>query len=447
MCDAGQASMAYFYFDFRDIDKQLLRHLVLSLLTQLPSHSGFRSDTLSQLHSHHSDGARQPSDYILTQCLKKMLKLPDQLPTYLIMDALDECPIVPGIPSPREQVLQLVKELADLHICVTSRPELDIRNGLESLTSHRVSLHDQSGQKKDIEDHARPIIYSDSEQVMRRWGKEDKELLIATLSERAEIGATSHGPDVTPPTNPVHSSFRPTDTSPTVVVSPAPQDITSTNTQSHPLEGNEQQDSDIVVPSVELRSSQSLSTASTPAAAPRLASIPTSLPNMPSKSYVASVSSVSPPSISSSIPALGSIGSATLPRLRARGLVNTGNMCFANTVLQLLVNLPPSQNLFTELCDKEMRRAGVFETGGGVTPLVDATVRFFKEFMVEEESPSTRQRSQPATGRISRADGEKEDDYVVGPFEPTYMYDAMKEKRQLKVLLVRFRAHVATSRY
>ena len=78
---------------------------------------------------------------------------------------------------------------------------------------------------------------------------------------------------------------------------------------------------------------------------------------------------------------------------------------------------------------------------------MDATTRFFKEFMLEEESPSTQQRSQLATGGISRPDGEKEDDEVVDSFEPTYMYDAMKEKRQLKSLLVRFRVHVATSRY
>ena len=74
-------------------------------------------------------------------------------------------------------------------------------------------------------------------------------------------------------------------------------------------------------------------------------------------------------------------------------------------------------------------------------------MRFFNEFMVEEESLPTQQGSQPATGRITRADEEKEDDDVVDSFEPTYIYDAMKGKRQLKSLLVRFRAHVATFRY
>jgi len=191
MCDAGQASMAYFYFDFRDIDKQHWRDLITSLLTQLSSRSGPRCDILSRLYSEHDDGAQQPGDDTLKSCLKDMLTLPDQRPIYLIIDALDECSNTSGIPSDRNRVLQLVKELVDLHvpdlhICVTSRPEVDIREVLEPLTSRRVSLHDQSGQKKDIEDYVRSVVYSDSEPIMRRWRKEDKDLVIESLSERAD---------------------------------------------------------------------------------------------------------------------------------------------------------------------------------------------------------------------------------------------------------------------
>ena len=191
MCDAGQASMGYFYFDFRDINKQHWRDLVTSLLTQLSSRIGPRCDILSRLYSDHEDGAQQPNDDALTQHLKAILKLPDQRPTFLIMDALDECSDVSGIPTSRKRVLQLVKELVDLHIpnlhiCVTSRLEVDIRDVLEPLTSLRVSLHDQSGQKKDIEDYVRSVVYSNLEPIMRRWRKEDKELVIETLSERAD---------------------------------------------------------------------------------------------------------------------------------------------------------------------------------------------------------------------------------------------------------------------
>jgi hypothetical protein len=191
MCEASQALMAYFYFDFRDMDKQHWRHLITSLLTQLSSYSGPRCDILSCLYSKHDDGAQQPGDDTLTRCLKESLTLPDKRPIYLIIDALDECSNISGIPSHRNRVLRLVKELIDLHlpnlhICVTSRPEVDIREVLEPLTSHRVSLHDQSGQKKDIEDYVRSAVYSDSEPIMRRWRKEDKELVIETLSERAD---------------------------------------------------------------------------------------------------------------------------------------------------------------------------------------------------------------------------------------------------------------------
>ncbi len=191
LCDVGQASMAYFYFDFRDINKQHWRGLVLSLLAQLSAQSGPRCDILSRLYSDHGNGARQPNDDALKRCLKETLTLPDQRSIYLIMDALDECSDVSGIPTPRKRVLQLVKELVDLHIpnlhiCVTSRPEVDIRDVLEPLTSRQVSLHYQSGQKKDIEDYVRSVVYSNSEPIMRRWKKEDKELVIETLSERAD---------------------------------------------------------------------------------------------------------------------------------------------------------------------------------------------------------------------------------------------------------------------
>jgi hypothetical protein len=107
------------------------------------------------------------------------------------MDALDECSNASGIPSSRDQVLQLVKELVDLHltnlyICVTSRPEVGIRDVVEPLTSRRVSLHDQSGQKEDIVDYVRSVVYSNSEPIMRRWRKEDKELVVETLSNQAD---------------------------------------------------------------------------------------------------------------------------------------------------------------------------------------------------------------------------------------------------------------------
>ena len=125
----------------------------------------------------------------MVECLKEMLTLEGQAPSYIIMDAVDECPITSGIPSPREEVLELVDELVGLHlpnlrICVTSRPEVDIQAVLESLTSRPVSLHDESGQKQDIVEYVRSFVHTDRR--MRRWRDEDKDLVIKTLSEKAD---------------------------------------------------------------------------------------------------------------------------------------------------------------------------------------------------------------------------------------------------------------------
>jgi hypothetical protein len=187
--DNGLASIAYFYFDFRDANKQNRRDLMPSLVTQLSSRSDPYCDILSRLYLKHDSGAQRPSEEDLIGCIKEMITLRDQPSVYIIIDALDECPCTSGMPSPREQALDLLKDLVELsvpnfHLCITSRPEVDIRNVLEPLTSRRVSLHDQTGQKKDIIDYVASVVHSDSK--MRRWRNEDKRLVIETLSDKAD---------------------------------------------------------------------------------------------------------------------------------------------------------------------------------------------------------------------------------------------------------------------
>ena len=186
---AESASMAYFYCDFRDEDKQSYRNILLSILFQLSAQSDLCFNVLSKLYSKHDKGAQTPKDSALMKCLNDVLSFPNQDPVFVVVDALDECPDNTGMPSSREQVLDLVKHLVglcqnNLHICVTSRPEIDIRTTLEPLTSLRVSLHDQTGQKKDIIKYVSSVVHSDTK--MRRWREEDKRSVIETLSERAD---------------------------------------------------------------------------------------------------------------------------------------------------------------------------------------------------------------------------------------------------------------------
>ena len=187
----GLAFIAYYYFDFRDLEKQNRRNLLLSLLVQLSTQSSPCCDILYCLYLDYDKGSRAPSEAALTQCLKDILSIPNQSPIYIILDALDECPNSYGIPSPRGQVLTLVKELMalhlpHLHICATSRPEFDIRATLGPLALHSVSLHEESGQKQDIVDYINSVVYSDSETMMERWREDDKKMVVESLSEKAD---------------------------------------------------------------------------------------------------------------------------------------------------------------------------------------------------------------------------------------------------------------------
>ena len=183
--------MAYFYFDFRDLHKQTRHDLLISLVFQFSTRSSPCCDILHRAYMTHENGTRQPSDDTLKECLEEMLRLPGQEPVFIILDALDECPDSSGIPSPRDEVLRLVKELVDLHlqqlhICATSRLEVDIRAVLEPLALRSVSLHEETGQKTDIADYVRNIVNSSPSTAMKRWRADDKNLVIETLTERAD---------------------------------------------------------------------------------------------------------------------------------------------------------------------------------------------------------------------------------------------------------------------
>ena len=188
MCHTGLATLAFFYFDFRDIGKQDARSMLSSLLIQLCHESDKFSEILSSRHSTHGNGTRQPSEDALLECLKDMLRLRGQGELYIVVDALDECPSVSGYPTPREQVLTVLQELIELHLshvhfCFTSRPEVDIRDVLDGLAVHNVSLHEQAGQNQDIFDYIESVVSSDTK--MRRWREEDRQLVIDSLMRRA----------------------------------------------------------------------------------------------------------------------------------------------------------------------------------------------------------------------------------------------------------------------
>ena len=189
MSNSGAVFLAYFYFTFKDEGKKDSRALLSSLLDQLSNQSDQFRDVLRGLYSEHQDGSKKPNDDALLRCLKAMLTIADPVPVYLVLDALDECPNDSGLPTSREKVLELVNTIVDLahtnvHLCITSRPEFDIRATLEPLATHTLSLHDESGQRQDIIDYVTSVVRSDKK--MHRWRDDQKDLVIEKLTEKAD---------------------------------------------------------------------------------------------------------------------------------------------------------------------------------------------------------------------------------------------------------------------
>jgi hypothetical protein len=186
---SGLASLSFFYCDFREGQKKDVRGLLSSLLVQLGDQSDIYSATLSDFYGAHGRGSQDASNDELLQCLKDMLKCPGQATVHIIIDALDECPVTTGLPSPREKVLELVEELVNLRlpnlrICVTSRPEADILPVLKPLASCSVSLDGESGQVQDIAEYVKSVVHTNRE--MKRWKATDKQLVIDVLIWKAD---------------------------------------------------------------------------------------------------------------------------------------------------------------------------------------------------------------------------------------------------------------------
>jgi Cdc6-like AAA superfamily ATPase len=161
-------AVVYFYFDFRDSQKQISEQMVKSLVTQL-----FRicTETSPAMMSFFAllEKAQHPSIGTLLATLQQVIhELPE---TYIVVDALDEC-------NDRHELMDVIQKMArwqqeKLHILVTSRKEPDIESLLETLTDEnsavdlRARLVDQ-----DIEAYVNHRLSVDK--ALQKWGKDTK---------------------------------------------------------------------------------------------------------------------------------------------------------------------------------------------------------------------------------------------------------------------------------
>ena len=189
MQKSGLASLAIFYYDFREDGKKHVSGLLSSVLFQLCDQSDSYHDILSNFYSTYRNGTQSPGDAELVECLKDLLNRPGPRPVYLVIDALDECPSTSSLSSPCEKLLSFLEDLVEaqlpnLRICVTSRPEVDIKAILEPLAFRSVLLHNEEGQKKDIIKYIKLIVGTN--QNMQNWDPEHKQLVIDVLTKKAD---------------------------------------------------------------------------------------------------------------------------------------------------------------------------------------------------------------------------------------------------------------------
>jgi hypothetical protein len=188
LCGIGPKDLFLLRFQRPEKNRKSATYSVPSSLNCLQN--PIRATKCSPLYSQYDAGTRQTSKDALTECLDNILQMGGQPPIYLNIDAVDECPntSTSDLVSPRDRVLGLVEKLIALHlpnlrVCVTTRPEADIRASLEFVASPSISFHDQSGQRDDISKYFSSAAHSDRN--MRKWRPEDKRLVIETLSRKA----------------------------------------------------------------------------------------------------------------------------------------------------------------------------------------------------------------------------------------------------------------------
>lgn len=159
--------VAYFYFDFNDMQKQNPELMMRSLICQLLQQGIGISATLDAIFSSCGTEQRPPSLHALLESIQQMTQ---GFPCiYIILDALDEC-------IERAKLTHIMETIAawrlpNLHILVTSRLERDIKSSLETF----IPAENVIGLQSDIVDvdiHQYIKQRMSNDKRLRKWRKD-----------------------------------------------------------------------------------------------------------------------------------------------------------------------------------------------------------------------------------------------------------------------------------
>jgi archaellum biogenesis ATPase FlaH len=158
-------AVIYHYFDFRNASRQTHLGFLRSLIRQICARTKTAPKPAAELYDA-CEGAAPSSEQLL-ELLKDLLK--KQLRAFLIIDALDECP--ESEDCERRQVLAALAEIKalkapNLSIFVTSRPEVDIKQAMNTICDININVQ-AALTNKDIRCHIRAQMMTDPK--LNKW--------------------------------------------------------------------------------------------------------------------------------------------------------------------------------------------------------------------------------------------------------------------------------------
>ncbi|KAI9783658.1 MAG: hypothetical protein M1839_003506 [Geoglossum umbratile] len=160
--------MAYYYFDFNDENALQLGVLLRSVLLQLSRQKQSLSDHLRSLYERCDNGRNLPGDELLASALFEILDEGEQ--TFVVIDALDECPQVERDRFYELVVKQIRQWPGRCNFLVTSRSEPDIEGAMTEIDQ----LHNLPIQTGDVDAdvglHVHQFILGN--QRLKKWSEE-----------------------------------------------------------------------------------------------------------------------------------------------------------------------------------------------------------------------------------------------------------------------------------
>jgi hypothetical protein len=122
--------LAYFFFSFRETEKQKASNLPRSILAQLLQQAVTIPETVLTFHNEYQHG--KPSERGVMDAIQALLTGPQVL---IIIDALDECP---NTDEERAELCNILQKMHSwgyerLHLLVASRKEVDLTKALRPI--------------------------------------------------------------------------------------------------------------------------------------------------------------------------------------------------------------------------------------------------------------------------------------------------------------------------